>query len=145
MIFRRAPQHRGAADVDFLDGFFEGDIRLGDRFLEGIKVHDHEVDGWDVVRFGLGDVFGVVPALEQAAVDFRVERLEPTVKKLGRTGELRDVDHGQASLAQYGGSAAGREQLHAHVVEFFGKFSEASFIGNREKGAGNGHKMSRSR
>ena len=107
VVFRRTAQHRRAADVDFLDGFFERDLRFRDGFLERIKIHHHQIDGRDVVRLGLRDVLRVVAALEQSAVDFRVERLQPTVEKLGRAGEIRHVDDRQARLTQRGGGAAG--------------------------------------
>ena len=87
----------------------------------------------------------VVAALEQAAVDFRVQRLQAAVEKLRRTGEIRDIDDRQPRLTQRGGSAAGGEQFHSHGVEFLGEFGQAGLIGNGEKGAGDWHKIGLSR
>ena len=41
-----------------------------------------------------------VAAGEDAAVDARVQRLDPAVQDLGEAGHLADLDHGHAGLAQ---------------------------------------------
>ena len=145
VVFGRAAQHRWAADVDFLDRFCQRDVRLGDGFFERIEIHHHQIDRWNVIGLGLGDVRRIVAALQQSAVDFRVQGLQAAVEKLGRTRELGDVDHGQACLAQGHRGAAGGEQFHSHFVEFLGKFGQAGFIRDREKSAGDRHKKGRSR
>ena len=80
VIFRGAAEHGGAADVDVLDGFLEGDVGLGDGLLEGVEVHDHEVDGQDAVFLGLFLVGFVAAEEEEAAVDFRVEGLDAAIQ-----------------------------------------------------------------
>ena len=89
--------------------------------------------------FRLGEVLLVIAAMEQSAVDLRVERLDATVEKLGCAGELRDVDDRQAGIPQGLGGAAGGEEFHPHVVQVLGEFGEAGFIGDGEKSAGDGH------
>ena len=140
VVFRRAAQHRRAADVDFLDGLLQRDVRLGDGFLERIEVHHHQIDRRNVVFLGLGDVRGVVAALEQAAVDFRVQGLQSTVEKFRRAGEFRDVDDRQASFPQSHGGPAGGKEFDSHFVEFLRKFGQAGFVGDGEQSAGDGHK-----
>ena len=38
-------------------------------------------------------------AVEQATVDFRVERFHAAVEELGCAGEFRNIDHGEARIA----------------------------------------------
>ena len=39
VVLGRRPQHRRPANIDVLDGIGQRAVRLGDRGLEGIKVH----------------------------------------------------------------------------------------------------------
>ncbi len=89
--------------------------------------------------FGLGEVLLVVAALEEAAVDFRVERFDPAVEQFGCAGVFGNVDDRQAGLAERLGGAAGGEQFDSEVMQFLGERGEAGFVGNGEKGAGDGH------
>ena len=56
---------------------------------------------------------GVVAQRQQAAVDHRVQRLDPAVEHLGEAGQRGDVAHRQAGRAQRRRGAAGRDQLDA--------------------------------
>ena len=68
---------------------------LRDRLLERVEVDADEVDRLDAVLLHRGDVLGVVALGEQAAVDLRVQRLDPAVHHLGEAGDLADVGDGQ--------------------------------------------------
>src|ERR1044072_7697787 len=74
-ILRGGADHRGAADVDLLDGLFERDALAGDGLLEGVEVDDDYVDGADLVLRERARVVGVVADGEDAAVDVWMERL----------------------------------------------------------------------
>ena len=43
-IFRWSTNHRGSADIDVLNDFLKGDIRLSCGFDKGIQVHAHKID-----------------------------------------------------------------------------------------------------
>jgi hypothetical protein len=81
-----------------------------------------------------GHVGRVGAALENAAVDLGVERLDAAVEDFGVAGEGGHIDDGQAGVAQGGGRAAGGEQFHAEGGEAPGEVDQAGFVGNAEKG-----------
>ena len=81
---------RRAADVDVLDAGGEIAPRRH-RLLEGIKVDGEEVDGTDAVGRHRRLVVGVAAHGEQAAVDERVQGLDPAVHDLRETGHLGDL------------------------------------------------------
>ena len=56
VVLRGAAQHGRAADVDVLNRFGQRDAGFGDGLLEGIKIHDDEIDRLDLVRPGGGFV-----------------------------------------------------------------------------------------
>ena len=78
-IFRCGADQRDASDVDLLDDVLLGRAR-SDGLLERIEVDDHRVDlGYFVLRRLFG-VFRVVAAGEDAAENFRVERLDASAE-----------------------------------------------------------------
>ena len=107
VVLGRGAHHRRPADVDVLDGVLEGAAGLGDGRGERIQVDDDEVDRLDAVLAHHG-VVGAAPA-EQAAVDLRVQGLDPAVHDLREAGDRRHVDRVDAVAAQQPGRAAGRE------------------------------------
>jgi hypothetical protein len=126
--------HRRPADVDILDAVVERRA-LGDRLLERIEVHHQQVDRPDAVLLHGGGVVLVVADRQQAAMDFGMQGLDPAVHHLGRAGELRHVDHGEAGLGQRLGGAAGRHQLDAALGERARETDEVGLVGDREQSA----------
>ena len=59
------------------------------------------------------EVVGPVPAGQDAAVDRRVQRLDPAVHHLGKAGDVGDVDDRQSRGGQGLGGAAGGDQFDA--------------------------------
>ena len=71
--------------------------------LERIEVDHHQIDGLDAQ---LGDglhVAGPVPVGQDAAVDGRMQGLDPAVHDLGEAGDLRDAGDGQPGFSQVSG------------------------------------------
>lgn len=128
VIFRGAAQHRGTADVDVFDGFFQCHAFALDGLLEGIEIDDDEVDGGNGMLLGLGLVLGIVAFLQETAVDFRVKGFHAAFKKFRRAGVIRDVDHRQTRLAQGLGGTAGGEKFHAEAVKTLSKFDQARLV-----------------
>jgi hypothetical protein len=126
--------HRRPADVDILDAVVER-CALGDRLLERIEVHHQKIDRPDAMLFHGACVLRVVADRQQAAMDLRVQGLDPAVHHLGRAGELRDVDHREAGLRQRLGGAAGRHQLDAALGERAREIDEPGLVGDREQSA----------
>src|SRR5262249_32655928 len=73
-------QQGGAADVDVLDDLLVGPARPGDGGLEGVEVDHHQVDRLDAVLGHGGGVLGIVADVQDAAVDARVQGLDPPVE-----------------------------------------------------------------
>jgi hypothetical protein len=99
-------QHGRSADVDVLDRILERAPRFRNRLLEGVEVHDHQVDGLDAVLLHLPHVLGVVPPAQDPAVHLGVQGLDPPVEHLREAGELRDVLDRDARVAEQFGRAA---------------------------------------
>jgi hypothetical protein len=142
VVLGRCADHGRAADVDVLDGVFQGAVGLGDGGLEGVEVDHHQVDARNVVLFELGQVLGQVAAGEDAAVHLGVQGLDAAVEHFGEAGVVGDVGHRQAGFAQGLGGAAGGQQLDAEGGQLAGEFDDAGFVGDAEQGLGDFHGVS---
>ena len=135
VILGRAAQHRGTADVDIFDRLFEMNVRFRHGFLEGIEVHDDEIDQLDGVGLRLREVVGLVAPAEQSAVNLRVQCLDPTFHDFRKPGVLADLRHRQTALGEQFRRAAGREQgvaVRAH--EHRRELHQTTFVADREQG-----------
>ena len=126
--------HRRPADVDVLDHLVE---RRGatQRVLERVKVDDQQIDRRDAVGDHRRLMGGLAADRQQAAVDARMQRLQPAVHHLGKSGQLGDVDDLEAGFRQRRGGAAGRDQLDPARFQRLAQFDEAGLVGNRDEGA----------
>ncbi len=138
VVLRGAADHRRPADVDLLDGLLERDARLAHRGLEGVEVHDDEVDRHDAVRRHRLGVARVVAQAEQRPVDLRVQGLHAPVQHLGEAGLLGDVLHGEARGPERLRGAAGRDQLDPARRERAGEVHEAGLVADGEERAADG-------
>ena len=90
VILRRRAHHRRSPDVDE----FDRGIRR-----EGVEIAHHEINRRDVVFGQRGAVLGLVEVGQNAGVNPRVQRLHPTVKHLGKSGHVGDVEMIDARVA----------------------------------------------
>ena len=72
--------------------------------------------------------------VQNAAVHLGMKRLYPAIEHLGKTGQIGDVFHFDAGIAQQFGRAAGRDQFDSHAGEFAGELHQAGLIGDAENG-----------
>ena len=79
--------------------------------LERVQRHDDEIDRGDPVLLEGGEVFGDVAAGEDAAVDSRVERLDPTIEHLRESRDFRHIENADPSLAEELRGPPGRDDL----------------------------------
>ncbi len=94
VVLGRRPDHRRPADVDLLDRLVERHVRLADGGFERIEIHHDQFEGEDAVLGQRLHVLGVVVPAEDAAVDLRMERLEPPVhhfREAGVVGHVADT------------------------------------------------------
>ncbi len=90
VIFGGRAEHGGAADIDVFDG---------GAFLKGVEIDADEVDGAQT-HLGAGFHVGRVGApLEDASVDFGMERFDAAIENFGVAGEGGYVDDGNARIA----------------------------------------------
>ena len=133
MIFRRAPQHARPADVDIFNRIVQRDIRLGDRFLERIKIHHHQINRLDIVLGRRRFVFGIPANEQQAAVNFRMQRLHPAIHHFWETGELADFHHRHARLFDRACRPACGNNFDAELVKFAHELDQPRLIGNTDE------------
>ena len=112
VIFRRAANHRGAADVDVFDPLFEGGLALQRRF-ERIEIDHEQIDRTNAVGDHRRLVGRVGAHRQQAAMHGGVQSLEPAVHHLGKAGHFRDVEHLRARFLERRRRAAGRKNFNA--------------------------------
>ena len=139
VVFGRAAEHRRPADVNVLDRVVQAHVRLGDRLLERIKIHDHQINRRDAMFFDGGLVRFIAANEKQAAVDFRMQRLHAAIQHFGKAGVFADVLHGEAGVAQCFGRAAGGNDFNSCLRENLGERNKSGFVRNGNKGALNFH------
>ena len=137
MVLGGGADHRRAANVDVLDA-----VRVvgagGDGRLERVKVDRDQVDRADIMRRHRRLVAGVTAPGEQAAVDFRMQRLDPAVHDFGKTRMVGDLDHGHAGLAQGFRRTAGGQDFDAGCGQRGAEFGEPRLVRYGYQGAGDG-------
>ncbi len=132
VVLGRGTDHGRAADIDVLDDLLtRAAARHG--LLKGIEVDHKQVDRADRMGLHRRHVLGIVAHSQQAAVNQRVERLDPAVHHLGKAGDLRNVLHRQAGIADRLCRAAGRDQLHAHARKGRSQFDNTALVGHRKE------------
>ncbi len=128
--------HGRAADVDVLDGVFQGATGLGDGGGEGIEVDHHHVDGGDVVL----SHDGVIPVAtaEDATVNLGVQSLDAAVHHLGETGVVGDFGDRQTGLGQQLGGATGGEQIDTTLAQGAGELKDSGLVRDTQQGTADG-------
>ncbi len=120
VLGRRADEAR-PADVDLLDEIVEPNVRLGRSRHERVEIDGHEIDQADVVRRRGLEILGVMAPRENAAVDLGMEGLDAAVHHLGKAGDVRDIDDGEAGVCEGARGSAGRDELEPAIVKRVGK------------------------
>ena len=109
MVLGRRPHHRRAADVDVFNRGLPAHGRIRHRRLEGVQVdHDH-IDRVDALGRQVSLMGGVGAPGQDAAVDARVQGLDPAAQDLGGTGVLGHLGDRHPGRLQGGGGAAARK------------------------------------
>ncbi len=126
-VLGRRADHGRSADINVLDQFLEGNSRLGGSFLEGVEIHDYHVDWGDAVLGHSGDMFRVFAAMQDAAVNFGMQRLDTAVEHFGESGEFGDVFDCDAGVAQQFGGAPGGDEFDCRAWRACGRNRRARF------------------
>ncbi len=149
VILCRRAQHRRAADIDVLDRLVERMSRVGGHLFERIQIDHQQIDRRDFMLLHHGGVD--IRAAEQAAVDFRMQGLDPAVHDFRKAGDPADLGHVEAGIAQRPRGAAGGNQLGPARAQRPRQIDQPGFVGDAEQRApdryegGGGHGCSAGR
>ena len=109
-------------------------LGLGGRLFKGVEIHHYHIDRLDAVfRYGRA-VQRILPPVQDSAVNFGMQCFNTAIEHLRKSGELRDVFHPHARIAQQLGSAACGDEFHTDSGQFAGEFHQPGFVGNTENG-----------
>ena len=126
VVLGRRAQHGGSADIDVLDRILIAAVAAGNRRGKGVEVHDQKVDRRDAVLLHDGLV-QPAPA-EQAAMDARMQRLDPPVHDLGKAGVVTDFPYRDAFLRKQLGCATGGKEFYVARLQSAGNVDYASLV-----------------
>ncbi len=127
--------HGWSADVDVLDQLFKSHAWLGGSLLERVEIHHDHVDRLDAVLGDGTDVRRNLAAMQNASMNFRMQRLDPAVEHFREAGEFGDVFNGDAGIAQQLGRASGGDEFDAEAGELAREVDEAGLVGDAKDGA----------
>ena len=105
----------------------------GDRLCERIQIHDHQLERHDALLGDGGHVVGPVAAAEDAAVDLRVERLDPAVHHLGKAGVGGHLADRDAGLFEMPPRAAAGEDFDARRHQPPGELDQARLVADADE------------
>ena len=135
MVLGGRADHRRPADIDILDTGLE--IRTGgDGRLERVEIDHDEVDRGDAVLVHRGNMGRIRAAGEDAAMNQRMQRLDPAIHDLRKACMDADFRHGNACVHQRFGGAAGRQDLDALGGKKLSELDKAGLVGHRNKRPG---------
>ena len=77
----------------------------------------------------------ILAPVQDAAVDFGMQGLDPAVQHLREAGEFGDIFDVNAGVAQQLGGAAGGDQFDSQGGKFAGEFHQPGFVGDAQDGA----------
>src|SRR5262249_40685423 len=109
-------------------------IRVGRGASKRIEVHDDDVDQADAVLLEGGEIVGPIAPRQNAAVEGRVQRLDPAVHHLGEARDGRHIDDRQAGVDEGSRRAAGRHQLEAAPDQRAGQIDDAGLVRDAQEG-----------
>ena len=95
------------------------------RLRERIEVDDDEIDQLDALRLDRVEVVGPVAAGQDAAVNLRMQRLDPAVHHLGKPGDVGHVGDRQPGLGDGLRRAPGGDELDPSGGEAAGEVDQA--------------------
>ena len=133
MILGRAAEHGRTADIDVFDRLMQAHPGAGDGLLEGIKIHDHQINRWNLMGRRGGFMLRVAPNVQQSTVDFGMQRFDPAVQHFRKARVGAQISDLQPGLAEGFGGASGRDQLDPGRLQGLGQVNQAGLVGNREQ------------
>ena len=130
VVLGRRPQHGWTTDIDVFDRLLQRHILFGHRLLKGIQIDRDKINDRDLMFGRVSLVLIMVPTLKQSTVDFRVQRLDPPVKQLGKARVITHIPYFDPVVRQMFGRATGGENLHPPRFQSPSKVEKAGLVGN---------------
>ncbi len=135
VVLRSRPQHRGAADVDHLDGVVLAHAPAPGDLCERIEVHAHELERPDAELVERERVLLAVGPREDRRVHVGVQRLHAPAEELAGPRQLLDERHAELVLLDEGRRASARDELDAELREAARERVEAGLVVDGEERA----------
>ena len=132
VVLRRAADQRRTADIDVFDALVPRSAAR-DRRREGVEVRDDKIDGANSMVLQRRAMRRLVTSRQDAAMERRVERLDPPVEHLREVRLGRDVGDLDAGIDKRARRAAGRQDLDAAGRERLGERHQAPLIEYRDQ------------
>ena len=109
-ILGSGADHGRSADVDVFDQLLECHAGLRSGFFEGVEIHHDHIYRLDAMLGNGCDVRGILAPMQDAAVNFGMQRLHPAIEHFGEAGEIGNIFDGNAGIAQeLSGASSGDE------------------------------------
>ena len=139
MVLGGGAHHGRSADVDVIDRIIVSGAGACHRGGERIEIDGQQIDG--LYRVLAHDGFVDAAPSQKAAVNLRMQRLDPAAHDLRKAGVLGHFFDDDAVIRQQLGGAAGRQQLDAAFAQFAGEFNDAGLVGNAEQRTADGREQ----
>ena len=136
IIFRRASNHRRAADVDVFNCFRESYARLRNGGFERIKIDRHQIDRIKAAFTRFCFVFRVAAFVEKPAMHAGMQSFHPAIEHFRKCGETRNLAHWNFFLPQQVRCSAGGNDVYALAFQRASKRSDTGFVRNGNESAG---------
>src|SRR5205814_7797897 len=101
------------ADVDILNRFGESDVWFGNGRFEWIKVNHHQINRLEATYARFSLMFLVATFVEKTAMHTGMQSLYTSFQHFRKSGEARDLAHGNFFLLQQVCRPSGRNNVHA--------------------------------
>src|SRR5574337_1519356 len=136
-IFCSSPDEAWSADIDLLDGLFEGGVRSGNSGLEGVQIDDDEIDGRNAEFVQLPLVLLVASPRQDTGMNPRVECLDSPVQHFREACDVGHIDHRDIGFPQGASRSAGGDNLNGEARQSRCQFNQPGFIGDADQSSPN--------
>ena len=142
MILRRGTHKTRSADIDLLHAVGPARSHSSSRRGEGVQVDDDQIKRNHPVFFDRIHVIITVADRQNAAKDFRMQRLHPPIHHLRKSGVLRDVTDIDARLLQVSPRATGAVDRHTGSLQSGAQIGQPKFVADTDQSVTNGNNVS---
>ncbi len=133
MVLGCGTDHGRAADIDVFNSSRQIATRFGNRGFERVQVDRDQIDRLDAVLVHDGVVD--TATAQNAAVDLRVQGLDPAVHHFSEAGVIGHFDRRNAVVLEQLECTASGKNLDAKRFKLAGKFEDSCLVGYADQSA----------